>query len=432
MRERIAAESPRARNPDPMATRLPLRINFLWTFAGNGVYAACQWAMLVLFAKLGTPALVGEFALALALTAPIILFSNLQLRGVQATDARDLYRFGDYFGLRLVTTALAVVALVLFAFASGQARQTTWIIVAVTAIKGFESLSDLSYGLLQQHERMDRIAISMITTGLFSLGALAAGLQLTHSPVVALAVVAATRLVLFVAYDMRQSTRLLAATGQSPLPRFDWPTQRQLVTLSLPLGLVTLLVSLNANIPRYFVEHLLGSAPLGIFAALAYLMVAGNIVILALGQSASPRLARLYAAGDAAGFRRLLGRLCALGVALGAAGVALVALVGRPLLTLLYRPEYATHQRLLLVIMVAAAVSYVASFIGFAVSAARYFKSQVPLFIVVDGLTALGCLGLVRAWGLDGAAWALVLGAAAQLVGSLFIVRHALASLPRR
>ena len=34
--------------------RLTLRMNFLWTLAGNVVYAACQWGILVVLAKLGT------------------------------------------------------------------------------------------------------------------------------------------------------------------------------------------------------------------------------------------------------------------------------------------------------------------------------------------------------------------------------------------
>src|SRR5271157_5932336 len=75
---------------------LTLRGNFTWTFAGNVVYSRSQWGMLMVLAKLGSPEMVGQFALGLAVTTPIIMFANLQLRGVQATDARREYRFGHY------------------------------------------------------------------------------------------------------------------------------------------------------------------------------------------------------------------------------------------------------------------------------------------------------------------------------------------------
>jgi len=88
---------------------LSLRANFLWTFVGNAVYAACQWGMLVVLAKLGTPEMVGQFALGLAVTAPVLMFFNLQLRAVQSTDSQDEYSFEHYLGLRLVTTILGRV-----------------------------------------------------------------------------------------------------------------------------------------------------------------------------------------------------------------------------------------------------------------------------------------------------------------------------------
>lgn len=87
---------------------LTLRRNFSWTFVSNVVYAACQWGMLVVIAKLGSPEMVGQFTLGLAVTAPVMLFTSLHLRAVQATDAKQQYIFGDYLGLRLISTGLAL------------------------------------------------------------------------------------------------------------------------------------------------------------------------------------------------------------------------------------------------------------------------------------------------------------------------------------
>ena len=51
--------------PGPCAKPAPrpllLRSNFSWTFAGNVVYAGCQWGMLVLLATFGSPQWVGSF-----------------------------------------------------------------------------------------------------------------------------------------------------------------------------------------------------------------------------------------------------------------------------------------------------------------------------------------------------------------------------------
>src|SRR5207244_580531 len=97
------------RNPrgDAGGLMTPRHAAIAWTLAGNTIYAGCQWAMLVVIAKLGSSEAVGAFALAFAVTAPVVMLSSLQLRVVQATDARGQFEFGHYLALRLVTIAVA-------------------------------------------------------------------------------------------------------------------------------------------------------------------------------------------------------------------------------------------------------------------------------------------------------------------------------------
>src|SRR4051812_18525200 len=151
--------------PLPPASRphapLSMRANFSWTLAGNVTYAACQWAMLVVLAKLGTAEKVGQFVLGLAVTAPVMLFSSLKLRSVQATDARGDFHFGDYFALRLLCTAAAAAVVAGLALSGGYARETALVVMAVGLAKALESISDILHGLFQQHERMDWIARSL-------------------------------------------------------------------------------------------------------------------------------------------------------------------------------------------------------------------------------------------------------------------------------
>ncbi len=420
---------------------LSLRVNFSWTFVGNIIYAACQWGMLIVLARLGSPEMVGQFALGLAVTAPLFMFSNLQLRGVQATDARQDYRFGDYLGLRLMTTLLALLVLVGIVVVSGYAQTTMLVVLGVGFAKGFEAVSDVFYGLLQQRERMDRIALSKIIKGLLSLVVLGAGVYFTGSVVWGIFGLALVWAGILVFYDVASAHRILQhpmkndATGEAAMqgsrspehalsPSWQRSTLGRLTWLALPLGLVMMLISLNTNIPRYFIEYFLGIEELGIFAALAYLMVAGNVVINALGQAASPRLAKQYAAGNRAAFLRLLGYLMGIGAVLGAGAVGVAVVAGEPILTLLYGAEYA-RQDLFVWLMVAAMVFYVASFLGHGMTAARYFKVQFPLFVVVTITTTLACFWLIPEHGLYGGAMALMIAAVVQIIGSLAIVIYA-------
>jgi O-antigen/teichoic acid export membrane protein len=399
--------------------------------------------MLTVLAKLGTPEMVGRFALGLAVTAPVIMFFNLQLRGVQATDARSEYVFGDYLALRLITTVLALVAIAGITICSGYPLETASVILAVATAKGVESLSDVFYGLMQQRERMDRIAQSMMIKGPLSLAALAAGVHMTGQVFWGAVGMAASWALLLILFDIPGGILVLrghrTARGGSDAPsdrrsirpRWNPPRLLRLAWLALPLGLVMLLISLNANIPRYFIEHHLGMGELGIFAAMAYLLVAGNTVVGALGQSASPRLAGHYAEGNMEAFRGLLFRIMGMGALLGGVGILVAISGGREFLTLLYTPEFAARSDVFVWLMVVGAVGYVASFLGYGMTAARCFRAQFPLFALVTGGSAMACFWLVPRSGLSGAAWAMLAAALVQLAGSAWVTWRALSELQK-
>lgn len=407
---------------------LSLRRNFSWTFIGNAVYAACQWGMLVVLAKLGSPEMVGQFTLGLAVTAPIVMLTNLQLDIVQATDAKEQYAFSDYLGLRLIGTTIALVGIAIVTLWTGYSLQTSLVILLVGLAKAFESVSDIFHGLIQQHERMDRIAISLMIKGPLSLLLLGLGVFLSGNVVWGVGGLVFAWVVVLVGCDIRNGTLIL---NRVPKIRLSWKTITKLVWLCLPLGLVKMLISLNANVPRYFIEEYLGERQLGIFAALAYLMVAGNMVIFALGESASPRLAKYYAARNITAFRGLLLKLVGLAALIGGTAIVVAQVAGTELLTLLYRPEYAENKNLFVLLMVAAAIGYMSSFLGYGMTAARYFRVQTPLFIIVTATSAMTCLWLLPTQGLIGAAKALIFAAIVQAVFSLGVIIHAIYKLKR-
>lgn len=420
-------------------SRVPsLKKNLSWTFMGNTVYVFCQWGMLAALAKLGNPEMVGQFALGLAVTAPIVLFFNFALRQIQATDARRQYTFGDYLGLRLVTTALALLAIILVALFAQYSRETALVIVMVGLAKSFEAVSDVFYGLLQQRERMDRISKSMIIKGLLSLVALVTVVYLTGSVLWGAASLAAVWALVLVRYDIGSGMLALNSSHASeglPLDsdrreglKPQWKVRRlaSLTVLALPLGIVAVLVSLNANIPRYLIEQYLGTRELGIFSAMAYVMAAGGAVVAALGQSSSARMARYYADGDLRAFGTLLSKLVGVGALFGVMGVLVSAIVGREALAVLYTPEYAEHINVFLWLMVAAGLGYVAILLSYGMMSARFFRVQIPLFAGVLGVTTLAGVVLVPDTGILGAALAVVLGITFQLAGSIGVLVYIL------
>jgi O-antigen/teichoic acid export membrane protein len=108
-----------------------------------------------------------------------------------------------------------------------------------------------------------------------------------------------------------------------------------------------------------------------------------------------------------------------LGIALliGIGGVAVALVAGKFLLTLLYRPEYADHTDLLATMMVAGALTYVASMLASAVTSARSFKPQIPVLAAAASAGAISSYFLIHAYGLLGAGFAVVTTSAVLCAG---------------
>ncbi|MFO0866249.1 MAG: lipopolysaccharide biosynthesis protein [Gemmataceae bacterium] len=382
----------------PLATGVPptpraasLRRNFAWTFAGNVVYAACQWGMLVVLAKCGDAEMVGRFSLALSITAPIFLFAGLNTRALQASDAKSDFTFRDYFSLRLLMVGLGLLVTFAWAAFAHLDGDMTSVLILVGMAKAVESLADVCYGAMQHQERMRPIAVSMILKGMLSLAVLAVGVTTSGLPAGAFGLAAAWSM-LWLVYDLPQTAHAVGRSiPQTIRPHWHRRSLVRLFRLALPLGIVLFLLSLTNSLPRVFVERERGYAELGVFVALSYLMIAGTTVVNALGQSATPRLARHFAKGERREFFNLLTKLLGIGAVLGLGGLGVAALIGRPLLSILYRPEYGEHVELFLWLMAAAALQYLGSFLGYAITAARVIGPQVGLFAAVCG----DCYGML-------------------------------------
>ncbi len=413
---------------------LSLRSNFAWVVAGNAVYALCQWGMIVALAKFGSSFMVGQFSLGLAVVTPVIMFSNLNLRSVQATDARRQYRFAEYLRLRLALTAaglLAIAAIVRFgAYQPGTAA----VILALALAKGVESLSDIHYGLFQLNDRLDQTGRSMILRGILAVIALSAGLYLTGSVFWGCMWMALSWVLTLLLFDARHGRRMVACTeGPAGGPR-EPLLKLRLLLVALPLGIVTTIATLNFHMPRYFIHALKGEHELGIFSALAYATGSLTIVGDSLATSAVPRLSRLYAGNRLAEYRTLLLRLVSAGGVIGVCGLALARSTGAWLLRVFYNADYAAHAGIFTVLMAAAALHFVASMLTSGITSARCFGIQVPLYLLVAGATAWGCAEWVPAQGMAGAALGVTFGAAVRVCLSAAVVAYLLApdSLIRR
>ena len=130
-------------------------------------------------------------------------------------------------------------------------------------------------------------------------------------------------------------------------------------------------------------------------------------------------LAKHYGNANLRAFKLLVAKLLGVGAVLGLGGVAVSVFFGKILLTLLYRPEYAEHTNVLVVMMIGGALSFISSLTGSAVTATRCFTQQIPLLATAVLGTAVASKFLIPSHGLLGAALAVTITSALMCAGQL-------------
>jgi O-antigen/teichoic acid export membrane protein len=465
------ARTPAAPEVAPPPLRLaevddaPVLRGLPWAVLGNFVYALSQYAVVVVLARVGTPQVVGQYALALAIAGPVMFLCSLQLRAILASDTRRSIRFAEYWRLRIITTPIAVAIVALIALVGRYTLETTIVILVAAAAKSVETFSDLCFGASQRDKRLDLVGKSLTFKGPMSVVVLGAATWATQSVAIGMACVGAAWFVLFLCYDW-PNVRRGASSGFKTLPlplgegwgegesnnvapspcpflneeRFpiaerwktgrDWSAAKHLVAIGLPLSSALALLSFTVALPNVLVERYLGERDVGIYAALTSLAWAGVPLINAMGQTFMPSFGHLHSAGNHRQLRIVVAKLAAIGGGIGLLGLACASLFGEPLVSRCYGPVYAWRIDVLMWLMAAATLLFAARFFSDALTAMRCSRVQLLAQAVAAIVVIAGSVAVLPRHGLVGVA--IVLTVAFALRGIILVACFWLETRPQQ
>lgn len=407
-----------------------LKSSFSWTLVGNLFHSFSQFMIIIMLTKYGDVKMVGQYILGLAITAPIFLFTNLQLRVLFITDVDNKYSFFSILKTRCLTVLISFI-LVLFIINFGNYdNNTSVIILLVTLLKIIESFSDIIYSIYQKNEQMKFISISKIIKGFISILTIWLSMYMYNNGILTLVLLLIFMIISLFSVDIYLGKKYVTKAKEidiKKLFRKFFPSNkgiknfRTLLVTAIPLGIIATLDSFNVNIPRYFIQYSLGEEELGYFGSISYIMLLGGIVVGALGQAAMPRLSSYYKK-DTHNYNRLLNKLVFIGFILGFLGFLFSIFMGELFLTILYSKEYASYTSLLNVIMLCGILWYVASFIETGIYATREFNKQYVIHVITIITSIISCIILIPAYGLMGAAFSMLISMVVRMFVGLYIL----------
>ena len=397
---------------------LSLKVNFLWSLLALLIYNGCQFGLIMLLTRLGNPHLVGTFVLAMAVCAPIQIISS-QLTGILAVDVTFEFSFNNYLILALGGGLLLILGAALTAKFLNYSSEIMMIILVVAVSKAIENLSYIFLGLIQMYERMDLFAVSLTLKGTLSLAVFLLLFHSSQNLLLSLMGVTAMGLLILISFDVPCGCKV----GRQARLKHHRVSLKDLVKLTqktAPLSVSAVLISLNATVPRFFLEYYSGLKTLGYFGPIAYVLTFGDMAAAALGRAMAPRLARYWLV-DRLTFRSFIKKILALLAAVSVCASLVTLCFGAKILALLFRPDYAPFASALFWLTIAMGFGATSQFFAFVFTAMRQLNVLAVLSVVALLITTFLCYLLTPPFGLWGTAWAICLGLLFRLVGSYLV-----------
>ena len=382
-----------------------------WLVGGNFVFAFSQWVILIFFARMTNQENLGQYALALAIVTPIFAVGNLQLRPLYILDvnSEQKYTYTHFYYLRLICSFIALACcLVLGLFFN----VSILVLLLVGLLKFFESYSDIIYAYYNAHDQTQLISKSLFLKGTLSVLAVAVGLYLFDF-YTALILFLIVYLVVWLFID----NLYIQKTQEIKKMSLDLGMMKSAIPMGISLGIVTL----QSNIPRLFLDQYTSIEAVGIFTVLSYFIIVGSIFINSICQYLSPRLTHAWN-HNRAYFKKLLSMALLVAGGLGLIAIFLSYFMGEFVLKLVYGAEYIAYADAFVLTMVAGFILYLATVLGYTLTAIGFIKQQVYLFSIVLIFSVLVSYLCIPEYGIIGGIYTLMVSYLVQCVLSLLVV----------
>jgi O-antigen/teichoic acid export membrane protein len=156
-----------------------------------------------------------------------------------------------------------------------------------------------------------------------------------------------------------------------------------IIILGLPLGIVLLIISLNANVSKYFLEIYSGTEKQAIFSAISYILVIGLFILDSLGQSFVPRLSRYFYERNFKNFKNLTIIFVGLSLLIGTTLFVFSLFFGKVGLQFLFNEKISEYSGFLSQYLSVCILVFIASSLGYTLTSMGEFNVQPIINLVI-------------------------------------------------
>ena len=399
------------------------RDSYLWNMAGSGIMAFQSVLLLMILTRTVGLKYSGIFTIAYANANLMLTIGKYYMHNFHVSDTAELYSFGDYRLSRIITTVLMLLCsagyVIIYALQGNSSQEKSMIILFTCIFKAVDAIEDVYCSLYQQRGRLDisgkvmtlRLIVTLLFFTLCILVTRDLLITLIASTVFTAVVCLGLNLLCFPYFrahvqnrgNLRQVARLLG--------------------VCLPLFVGNFLSLYLTNAPKYAIDRMLSDEEQACYGFIAMPMFVINLLNNFIFNPVIRSMSEKWAQKDISWIRRALLRQILIIIGICVVCLAGAAVLGIPVLSLLYGTNLHAYRAELLVLLVGSGFLAISGMLLTVITIMRQQKASLAGYGICAVLAFFLASPAVNRWGMMGAAMlSMLLHAILSILFALIVI----------
>lgn len=395
--------------------------DYIWNSIGSFLQSAISPILLIVITRLNGVGDSGLFSFAMSLSVVFWAISLWGGRTYQVSDVKKEFSSGDYIVVRFISSLIVAVFSISFCILSGYDLIKTELIMVLVSFKILESIADSMYGVLQIHNKLYIVGISLTIKSVFGFIIFAIVDILTKNIVYGALSIFLVNIVVVIFYDIPWMKHV-ESVG---LTKKNIMQAGKIMKKTAEVFVVVFSTMFSLNIPRYFLDKY-HYDQIGYFGIMAMPITLLTLFISFVLQPNVVNLSELLKKKKIKEFTKIVSKIDFITFTLGILFVISSYLIGVWVLNTVFGIDI-NNFRIDLTIMVIGAVAnaFVSIYVNLLIILRR-FKGQFYTLLVTNILAAVLSVYLIDRLAMLGSVLVFMIISFLQAIILLFIYKRSL------
>ena len=395
--------------------------DYIWNSIGSFLQSAISPILLIVITRLNGVGDSGLFSFAMSLSVVFWAISLWGGRTYQVSDAKKEFSSGDYIVVRFISSLIVAVFSISFCILSGYDLIKTELIMVLVSFKILESIADSMYGVLQIHNKLYIVGISLTMKSVFGFMLFTLVDILTKNIVYGALSIFIVNIAVVIFYDIP----LMKHVESVGLTKKNIMQAGKIMKKTAEVFVVVFLTMFSLNIPRYFLDKY-HYDQIGYFGIMAMPITLLTLFISFVLQPNVVNLSELLKKKKIKEFTKIVSKIDFITFTLGILFVVSSYLIGVWALNTVFGIDINNFRIDLTIMVIGAVANAFASIYVNLLIILRRFKGQFYTLLVTNILAAVLSVYLIDRLAMLGSVLVFMIISFLQAIILLFIYKRSL------